>query len=264
MSGKPSLVIIGTGWLGQALALRALAQGYEVWASHRRQEQALELQNLGVQTFHIQEAWPELGPQSQGLFSLPHGMEAELYFHYQNKAFATKLKRWLWLSSTGVYGGPKLGQADFEENSPCKPLRASAQLAHQAEIRIQNQTSSQTAHLILRLAGLVGAGREPARYLAGRHNLEQGSAPVNLLSLEQALWVLMLLLQSPPPYPAWDCFNVCSPEQPSRANYYTKRCQDLGLPPPHFAQEELNNLYYNKVSGQKLWQYLKTQGYDWP
>ena len=49
---------------------------------------------------------------------------------------------------------------------------------------------------VVRLGGLIGPGRAPGRFLAGRRELPLGDAPVNLLHLTDAVGVLECILES--------------------------------------------------------------------
>ena len=84
---------------------------------------------------------------------------------------------------------------------------------------------------VVRLGGLIGPGRAPGRFLAGRHNLPQGNAPTNLLHLTDAVGVLSTIIG----HHIWGhTLNVCAQQHPLRADFYPLAATYLGLEPPTF------------------------------
>jgi nucleoside-diphosphate-sugar epimerase len=83
---------------------------------------------------------------------------------------------------------------------------------------------------IMRFAGLIGPGRHPARFLAGRKNVPSPDAAVNLIHLDDCIGVIRSLLETR----AEGIFNACTPDHPPRREYYTEACRRLGIEPPVF------------------------------
>jgi nucleoside-diphosphate-sugar epimerase len=88
---------------------------------------------------------------------------------------------------------------------------------------------------VVRLGGLIGPDRAPGRFLAGRRDLAQGNAPVNLVHLTDVVGVLSAIIK----HEAWGyTFNVCAKEHPLRRNFYPAAAQHLKLTSPTFKQEQ--------------------------
>ena len=84
---------------------------------------------------------------------------------------------------------------------------------------------------VVRLGGLIGPGRAPGRFLAGRRDLTQGDAPVNLLHLTDAVGVLRTIINQE----VWGhTLNVCALTHPLRRDFYPVAATHLGLEPPTF------------------------------
>jgi len=56
---------------------------------------------------------------------------------------------------------------------------------YRSEQLFHENTNFQTT--VIRLAGLIGPGRNPARFFAGKTNIPNGNAPVNLIHLDDCI-----------------------------------------------------------------------------
>jgi nucleoside-diphosphate-sugar epimerase len=84
---------------------------------------------------------------------------------------------------------------------------------------------------VVRLGGLIGPERAPGRFLAGRRDLAQGNAPVNLVHLTDVVGVLSAIIQ----HGVWGhTFNVCALKHPLRRDFYPVAAQHIHLEPPTF------------------------------
>ena len=87
---------------------------------------------------------------------------------------------------------------------------------------------------VVRLGGLIGPDRAPGRFLAGRRDLPQGNAPVNLVHLTDVVGVLSSIIEQG----AWGhTFNVCADQHPLRRDFYPAAAQYLKLESPTFTNE---------------------------
>jgi nucleoside-diphosphate-sugar epimerase len=126
----------------------------------------------------------------------------------------------LFTSTTGVYSakGTVDEEGSINENH----------IVFQAEQFIR---SSKRKYVILRLAGLIGGTRHPINQLAGK-TLENGQDPVNLVSRNDVIRAIELIIGS---NVSNELFNLCYPDHPTRADYYTHQAQLKGLPLPIFS-----------------------------
>ena len=87
---------------------------------------------------------------------------------------------------------------------------------------------------VVRLGGLIGPDRAPGRFLAGRRDLDQGNAPVNLVHLTDVVGVLGCIIERG----TWGhTFNVCAAQHPLRRDFYPAAARHLNLPEPTFKEE---------------------------
>jgi nucleoside-diphosphate-sugar epimerase len=88
---------------------------------------------------------------------------------------------------------------------------------------------------VVRLGGLIGPERAPGRFLAGRRDLDQGNAPVNLVHLTDVVGVLSCIIQEG----TWGhTFNVCAAQHPRRRDFYPAAARYLKLEEPTFKDEQ--------------------------
>ncbi|GAC1598507.1 MAG: SDR family oxidoreductase [Hymenobacter sp.] len=87
---------------------------------------------------------------------------------------------------------------------------------------------------VVRLGGLIGPDRAPGRFLAGRRDLGQGNAPVNLVHLTDVVGVLSGIIR----HGVWGhTFNVCAAQHPPRRSFYPAAARHLQLEAPTFKEE---------------------------
>ena len=142
---------------------------------------------------------------------------------------AAGLRHVLFVSSTGVYPD----EARLMRETDALSTRDAASDVLRAEGHFVPRYG-QWLSTVARLGGLIGPDRAPGRFLAGRQDLPQGNAPVNLLHLDDAAGVLAAIIE----HQLWGrTFNVCAPDHPLRRDFYPAAARHLGLEPPTFRDE---------------------------
>jgi hypothetical protein len=95
----------------------------------------------------------------------------------------------------------------------------------------------------LRFGGLIGDDRHPIPFLAGKRNLENPKAPINLIHQVDCIGIILEILRTPEVSGQNDklvfgeTFNAVAPFHPSREEYYTQKAIDFGLELPQFNLE---------------------------
>ncbi len=241
----PAVVIMGCGWLGTALARHLLAAGHSVLGTTTTPAQLGPLSEMGVEP-HLLQLGPDFTPpDAAALLDLlraadvlvlnvpPRAAAAGTYptlLRPVHRAVATAgIGHVLFVSSTSVYPDePRpMHEADALSNRDAASdvLRAEGHFVPRY---------GQWQSTVVRLGGLIGPDRAPGRFLAGRLDLAQGNAPVNLLHLTDAVGVLAAIIQ----HRAWGhTFNVAAAEHPLRRDFYPAAAHYLGLAPPTFRPE---------------------------
>ncbi|KZN64141.1 hypothetical protein [Pseudoalteromonas luteoviolacea] len=230
MSNK--LVVLGAGWLGNALAQDAKSAGWQVEATRRTadnqtQISAFCLTDSGLHhTLTLNDAYwvcaipPRMRQaDSNYLETLQHALTTA-----QNMA----CKGFILCSSTAVYD---TADGVYTEQSTLSERDSKRQQVLQgAEDLVRNAGGK-----IVRLAGLVGPEREPGRFISGKHLSSSSQASVNMLHQQDAVNGLMCIVEN------WsnaqDIYNLCHPAHPTKHDYYQKHCTTHGSIPPTFSSE---------------------------
>jgi nucleoside-diphosphate-sugar epimerase len=233
--------VLGCGWLGHEVALGLINKGYGIKGSTTTPGKLSVLQNNGIVPYLVNLENPE--PQALTGFlqgsevliinippklkdsavSYPDKMRALVPYIVQ--AGITKV---LFVSSTSVYADAFPFPVITEETPP-SPTTESGRQIIEAEQVLQNNTAFTTT--ILRLSGLYGGLRHPVYHLAGRADVANPEAPINLVGLDTASRVIYGILQ----HNAWGTvFLAAERKHISREAYYTQKAKGLGLEPPQF------------------------------
>ena len=251
---REKISILGCGWLGLPLAKSLLLKGYEVKGSTTSESKLDVLNNAGVLPFQIQlESHQIIGTIEDFLketdvliIDIPPGLRSEisssLEMTFVNKIrtlipFIEKsgIKKVIFVSSTSVYGDGFPIVEITEETMPNPDTESGKQLAI-VEALLQSNLNFKTT--VIRFGGLLGDERHPAKFLAGKTNVENPDAPVNLIQREDCIGIIEKILKQVQ-HDNWEwnqTFNAVSPQHPKRKVYYHKKAEILNLPLPTFAE----------------------------
>lgn len=233
---------MGCGWLGLPLAKSLIAEGYTINGSTTVKEKLPILDSAGINAFTISisetkvngDIFNFLNPCDVVIINVPPGLRGggaktsyvdkiqRLLSHVKEST----VKKVIFVSSTSVYGDEQ-GEVT-EETTPIPTTESGKQLLESEQLfRVTTEFKS----TVIRFGGLIGPDRHPITMLAGRENLKNGNAPVNLIHLYDCILVIKQILKEE----KWDeVFNVVYPYHPSKAEYYEKKAQERGLEPPKY------------------------------
>ena len=246
--------ILGCGWLGLPLAKSLLAKGYEVKGSTTSESKLEVLKNAGISPFQIQlEAHQIIGNMEDFLketnvlvIDIPPGLRRETSTSNE-MTFVNKVKtlipfieksgfqKVIFVSSTSVYGDDFPIVEITEETKPNPDTESGKQLVI-AETLLQSNPHFKTT--VIRFGGLLGEDRHPVKFLAGRTNVENPDAPVNMIERKDCIGVIEKILKQVQ-HDNWEwnqTFNAVAPQHPTRKAYYHKKADILNLPLPTFAE----------------------------
>jgi nucleoside-diphosphate-sugar epimerase len=249
-----TIAILGCGWLGLPLAKSLLAKGYEVKGSTTSESKLEVLKNAGISPFQIQlEANQIVGNIEEFLketnvlvIDIPPGLRKEISSSLE-MTFVNKIKNLIpfieksgiqkvvFVSSTSVYGDSFPIVEITEETKPNPDTESGKQLVI-AETLLQSNPHFKTT--VIRFGGLLGDDRHPVKFLAGRTNVENPEAPVNMIQREDCIGVIEKALDfARDDNWEWNqTFNTVAPQHPTRKAYYHKKAENLNLPLPIFAE----------------------------
>ena len=159
----------------------------------------------------------------------------------------SSVKHVIYVSSTSVYR--EINRVVVEDDVMI-PEQSAAPALVQAE-KIVQMLAPERAVTILRCGGLMGYGRIPGKYVAGR-TVDSGAVPVNYVHRDDAVGILLLLIERR----LTGVFNAVAPQHPTREAIYRKSCADFGYELPLFVQPA-EPVSYKIVSPDKLIQQTK-------
>ncbi len=249
-----TISILGCGWLGTALGKSLLWKGYVVKGSVASSASYNALETSGIGTFHIKVEADSMAVDYTSFFnadvlviSIPpkRGENVDEIFPQQINQIAQyierqNIKKVLFISSTSVYEGRNRKVKEGEEGNPEKP---SGKALLKAEKMLLDLPGVQTT--VLRFGGLIGANRNPARFLLKAKAVAAGS-PVNLIHRDDCVQIITDIIEKE----IWgEVFNACSPGHPSKKEFYTKAAEVSQLPLPKFSTQPEN---FKIVNSDKL------------
>jgi len=247
--------ILGCGWLGLSLAKSLLSKGYEVKGSTTSESKLEVLKNAGISPFQIQlEEHQIIGKIEDFLketdvlvIDIPPGLRKEVSASNE-MTFVNKIKtlipfieksgiqKVIFVSSTSVYGDGFPIVEITEETKPNPDTESGKQLAI-TETLLQSNSHFKTT--VIRFGGLLGDDRHPVKFLAGRTNVENPDAPVNMIQREDCIGIIEEILKQVQ-HDNWEwnqTFNAVAPQHPTRKAYYHKKAEIFNLPLPTFAED---------------------------
>lgn len=218
------VAIIGCGWLGMPLSEQLQLQEYKVSGFARREEVKQSLRSKNIE---LLESPFQLEGQDIVISTItPPKDEQDLAVHTQiaKAASLADVRQLIYTSSISVY--PDLPKTVSEsEADPFHPIY----------LLEQTYLSHFPTATILRLGGLYGGERHPAKYLAGKTDVAKPLAPINLVSRDRVIYTIQKTIERKI---IGETINVVDDEHPSRIEYYTSKCVEMSLAPPHFASDE--------------------------
>jgi nucleoside-diphosphate-sugar epimerase len=228
--------ILGCGWLGFPLAKHLHNRGYEIAGSTTSSTKLPLLQGAGISPFLI-DLTTEKSLDSDFfqcdclIITIPPRGEPRA-FERMIKQLSVAIQKHppeqvIYTSSTSVY--PDLDRTVREEDASYDSRsRSGTSLLHIEDILA---TAIEDRFVALRLGGLWGEDRHPVNHLAGKRNLAGGNHPVNLIHLDDCIGVITEIIQQGI---RGIRVNACSPEHPTRKDYYTRVALQYSLEPPTF------------------------------
>lgn len=258
-----TVAIAGLGWLGQPLAYKLATLGYTVKGSVTSVEKATLLQQNGFETYPLEISEVGIDGEINALLKnvdcliimIPPGLRKNTGADYVLKMahFLEAIKRSsvskiILVSSTSVYDD---SQGKVTENDKPNPQTIAGKQLRQVEELFGNAEGLQTT--IVRFGGLIGGSRQPVTYLAGRKDLADGEAPVNLIHRDDCINILIEILKQDA---FGKIFNAVNPNHPRKADYYIEKAKELNLEPPTFS-ENVSDEVYKQVDSENLKNFLK-------
>lgn len=258
-----TIAIAGLGWLGQPLAYRLATLGYTVKGSVTTVEKATLLQQNGFDVYPVEISESGIEGEVQALLNnadclivmIPPGLRKNTgadyvlkMIHLLQEIRNSSVSKIILVSSTSVYSDSQ-GKVT-EKDEPAPDTIAGKQLRQVEELFLNTEELQTT---IVRFGGLIGGSRQPVKYLAGRKDLADGDAPVNLIHRDDCINILVEILKQDA---FGKVFNAVNPDHPKKSDYYIQKAKELNLEPPTFSEAESNETF-KQVDSENLKTVLK-------
>jgi len=251
--------ILGCGWLGVPLGKYLLGHKLSVKGSVTSPEKFNLLRTNGILPYQIVLTESDVKVDDPSFFETdvliisipPRRVEdIERIFPAQIAQvipiiLKAEIRKVIFISSTSVYPDE---MCTVSESDVISPEKASGKALVQAENLLRNQSDFQTT--IIRFGGLIGADRNPARFLQ-RSDRIVANTPVNLIHQDDCIGIISAILEKN----LWgETLNACCPKHPLKKDFYVKAAQISALPEPLISgQAEA----YKIVDSSKLERLLK-------
>ena len=234
--------ILGCGWFGLPFAKALLSGGYRVKGSTTSAEKLSLLANEGIIPYLINlnnaDGWNDDFFDADVLFvCVPPRAKtdsAQLFVEKMKmvaKAAEDKTKQVVFISSTGVFED---GNFEVDETSKPQPNTDAGKVLLEVEqLFMANRHFGAT---IIRFAGLIGPNRNLAKFFAGKTDIANGGAPINLIALQDCIGLCLALMKT---QQFGEIYHAVTPHHPTRAEFYTRLCEVSGMEKPLFKDELL-------------------------
>lgn len=234
--------ILGCGWFGMALAKALQANGHEVKGSTTTVSKIEQLQQAKIKPYLIDLAGENSHlnsdffdcdilficiPPKANTSAVPYASKIR-----QIASSATgKAKHVVLISSTGVFED---GNCIVTEKVAPQPSSETGVAVVTAENVLKQQQLFTCT--IIRFAGLIGPDRNLAKHFAGKKNIANGLAPINLIHLNDCIGLCKAIIEQ---QAFGYVYHGVSPHHPTRKDFYTQVCINSKLERPTFIAEKL-------------------------
>jgi nucleoside-diphosphate-sugar epimerase len=234
--------ILGCGWLGLPLAHSLIENGFKVKGSTTSLEKISVLKNIGIQAFQREingEIDSFLENSEILIIDIPPKLRSVSVENFVGKIqnlipFIEKANvgKVVFVSSTTVYANDNW---IVSEDTKPQPETENGKQLLDAENLLQNNKNFQT--IILRFGGLIGEDRHPIHFLAGRKDIENPDAPINLIHRIDCIGIIQTIIKQN----CWnETFNAVAPFHPTRKKYYTQKAIEFNLSLPEFEEGKIS------------------------
>lgn len=235
--------ILGCGWLGLPLAKSLISKGFSVKGSTTTEAKLAILESANIQAYSIRLTENKVMGNIEAFLSeseiliidIPPKLRSDGAENFVAKIAAlvpfiaqSTINHVVFISSTSVYADDN---TIVTENSQPEPDTESGRQLLATEKLLQANTNFKTT--VIRFGGLLGENRHPIHFLAGRKNLENPEAPINLIHQNDCIGIIEAVIAQKT---EGEVFNAVAPFHPSRKDYYTQKAIALGLPLPEFEE----------------------------
>ncbi|MCB0403056.1 MAG: NAD(P)-binding domain-containing protein [Flavobacteriales bacterium] len=233
--------ILGCGWLGAALAVHLINNGYEVYGSTTSNNRIKELQRKGIKPFLINISSTNLDTRdflkSDVLIVAISSKSVQDIKTLIKNIENSEIQKVVFISSTSVY--PYTNGIITEETNTSK-----TSLAEIEKLFIINSSFKTT---IVRFGGLFGYDRKPGNFIKSNQPIENPEGYINLIHRDDCIEIIeQIILKN-----VWnEILNACSDDHPKRREFYLKESIKVGRTSIMFNENSKNE--FKIINSQKI------------
>lgn len=247
--------IMGGGWLGLAVAEKAMERNHSIKVSTTHKEKSTLLKKKGFDAAVVEVSEFDINGENDFfndvkllIISIPPGLRKNPDRNYIavikqiiNKIELTGIEKVIFTSSTSVYGN----QAEIitEESELLGTTEAARQIIAVEKKLLEHK---QFESCILRLGGLVGPNRHPIFTLSGKKNIPNPLSPINFIHQQDAVSIILHIIEN---WQGNQAYNAVTPFHPTRIDYYSEMAKIAALEAPAF---EKSGIVRGIVSANKV------------
>jgi nucleoside-diphosphate-sugar epimerase len=245
-------LIFGCGYLGGRVARRWRDMGHDVFVVTRTHERVAAFKRDGYCPIVADVTKPDtlrsLPAADCVLFAVGFDRTGNQSIHevYANgvknvlAALPADTKRFIYISTTGVYGPADGGWVD--EVTPTDPRRDGGRASLAAEQIIAAHRFAERS-VVLRLAGIYGRGRVPflRELRAGEPIAAPASGWLNLIHVEDAATVVVAAAETTLSAAGPQIYCVSDGQPVERGEFYSEVARQIGGAPPQFVEPDPNS-----------------------
>jgi len=240
---------MGCGWLGKPLAASLITKGYSVKGTTTQISKLDDLRNAGIDPYVVEltETFIDGGIDEflAGLdvlvVNIPPGLRSDPDSDFEGRIrlLVTEInahkniQQLLYISSIAVFEDAD-NIPTYNESKPANATDKKGKKLIAAEKVILKDFKNST---IIRPGGLIGDDRHPVKYLAGKKNISNPEAPVNLTDRNYLIDVIEKVIDSKIEL---SVVHAISEEHESKKSYYIKKAQEFDLELPVFDNNDSN------------------------
>lgn len=244
---QTQISIIGCGWLGLPLAKFLIGKGYKIKGSTTSSDKIKTLTEAGIKAYKVSLSETQINGNYKDflegsdivVINIPPGLRKnpaknhlDEIKHLVKAIGRHKIKHVLYISSTSVFKD----EAHFPEITSTTIPNGETNIAQQL-IAIEKLLKAQETFktTILRFGGLIDSHRHPGKYLAGKNNVANPEAPINLIHKNDCITIISKIIKGM----HWNTtLNAAYPTHPTKKVYYTTYAKTHDLPLPNFNTSE--------------------------
>jgi len=242
-----NILIIGSGWLGWPLAQHLTSAGHQVTATTTSELKIKQLSGTAVELIKLNSSdlpaantVPAVKNADIMIIVIPPGRQQTDYLYQLQQLVKlsehAEIGHILFISSTGVYGQMNGVLTEYDD---CAATTQSgrAMVAFEQQLLTQStvhNSEHRSKNSVLRLAGLFGPNRHPGKFLAGKVDIANPDAVVNMIHQQDCIGLISQIIMNK----SWGRIHLgCAPSHPTRREFYSQGAKQLDLPAPQFVAD---------------------------